>query len=236
MKKVHFLLIVMVIIFLWGASWYFIPTWYGKTELEAGTFGDMFGAVNALFSGLAFAGLIYTILLQREDLKIQRKSFDNQFKELQHQVENTKRQLELTKYQSYQDTLRYLFQVKAKAIENIKYYKWDEESGHVKLNRSGYDFIDLFYQAEESNIQKKFNREKYNFPRYFQIYKQILQFIVEVDVSPDQKKNLQDILNVETSDSEVCLIYVLNKYDQHMMFLMQSNGLEERYKTIINSE
>lgn len=154
MKKVHFLLIVMVIIFLWGASWYFIPTWYGKTELEAGTFGDMFGAVNALFSGLAFAGLIYTILLQREDLKIQRKSFDNQFKELQHQVENTKRQLELTKYQSYQDTLRYLFQVKAKAIENIKYYKWDEESGHVKLNRSGYDFIDLFYQAEESNIQK----------------------------------------------------------------------------------
>ena len=33
-----------------------------------GTFGDQFGAVNALFSGLAFTGLIYTIILQRRDL------------------------------------------------------------------------------------------------------------------------------------------------------------------------
>src|SRR4051812_39554935 len=28
-----------------------------------GIFGDMFGAVNALFSGLAFAGIIFTIFL-----------------------------------------------------------------------------------------------------------------------------------------------------------------------------
>jgi hypothetical protein len=34
-----------------------------------GAFGDIFGATNALFSGLAFLGLIYTIYLQREDLK-----------------------------------------------------------------------------------------------------------------------------------------------------------------------
>ncbi len=37
-----------------------------------GQFGDVFGAVNALFSGLAFAGLIFAILLQREDLELQR--------------------------------------------------------------------------------------------------------------------------------------------------------------------
>jgi hypothetical protein len=39
---------------------------------ERGQFGDLFGVVNALFSGLAFAGLIYAILLQREDLALQR--------------------------------------------------------------------------------------------------------------------------------------------------------------------
>jgi hypothetical protein len=38
-----------------------------------GAFGDMFGAINALFSGLAFAGIIFTILLQREELKLQRE-------------------------------------------------------------------------------------------------------------------------------------------------------------------
>ena len=37
-----------------------------------GIVGDLFGAVNALFSGLAFAGLIYTIFLQKQDLKLQR--------------------------------------------------------------------------------------------------------------------------------------------------------------------
>ena len=39
---------------------------------DRGTFGDLFGAVNALFSGLAFAGLIYTIVLQKQDLELQR--------------------------------------------------------------------------------------------------------------------------------------------------------------------
>lgn len=30
-----------------------------------GLFGDMFGALNALFSGLAFAGIVYTLIQQR---------------------------------------------------------------------------------------------------------------------------------------------------------------------------
>jgi hypothetical protein len=40
---------------------------------KRGQFGDMFGGVNALFSGLAFAGVIYAILLQRRELALQRE-------------------------------------------------------------------------------------------------------------------------------------------------------------------
>ncbi len=40
---------------------------------QRGIVGDMFGAVNALFSGLALAGIVYTIHLQREDLSLQRE-------------------------------------------------------------------------------------------------------------------------------------------------------------------
>ncbi len=36
--------------------------------VRAGTFGDAFGVINALFSGLAFSGVLITILLQRKDL------------------------------------------------------------------------------------------------------------------------------------------------------------------------
>ena len=41
-----------------------------------GTFGDMFGAANALFSALAFACVFYAMLLQRRDLRLQRDEMD----------------------------------------------------------------------------------------------------------------------------------------------------------------
>lgn len=44
------------------------PSWS-----DSGPVGDTFGAVNALFSGLAFAGVIYALNLQRRDLFAQRE-------------------------------------------------------------------------------------------------------------------------------------------------------------------
>ena len=58
--------------------YYCFPDWTTR-----GQFGDIFGAVNALFSGLAFAGLIYAILLQREDLGLQREELKLTREELQ---------------------------------------------------------------------------------------------------------------------------------------------------------
>jgi hypothetical protein len=40
---------------------------------KSGVFGDSFGALTSLFSGLAFSGMIVTILLQRDELELQRK-------------------------------------------------------------------------------------------------------------------------------------------------------------------
>lgn len=65
-------LIALGIILLWAASWYFIANRYSQWPVR-GTFGDMFGAVNALFSGLAFAGVIFAIILQRRELELQRR-------------------------------------------------------------------------------------------------------------------------------------------------------------------
>lgn len=45
-----------------------LPTWTVR-----GQFGDTFGAINTFFSGLAFAGIIYTILMQRTELSLQRE-------------------------------------------------------------------------------------------------------------------------------------------------------------------
>ncbi len=68
-SKNHILVkLIILVVFVWGLSAVliiaFLPNWPDR-----GTFGDLFGAVNALFSALAFAVLIYTIVLQREEIK-----------------------------------------------------------------------------------------------------------------------------------------------------------------------
>jgi len=59
-------------------AFFALPDWPTR-----GQFGDVFGAANALFSGLAFTGLIYTVFLQREELALQRKELELTRQELQ---------------------------------------------------------------------------------------------------------------------------------------------------------
>jgi hypothetical protein len=49
---------------------------------DAGAFGDSFGYVNALFSGLAFSGVIYAIILQTIELRLQRQEIELNRREL----------------------------------------------------------------------------------------------------------------------------------------------------------
>ena len=61
-----------LVLLVWLASWVVVTKNLQGWEERAG-FGDMFGAVNALFSGLALAGIVYAIFLQRQELELQRE-------------------------------------------------------------------------------------------------------------------------------------------------------------------
>ena len=83
MKKYFVLISLMVlVIMLW-----LLTLWGGMTFSASwehrGQFGDLFGSVNALFSGFAFAGIIYTIFLQRKELSLQRKELRLQREEME---------------------------------------------------------------------------------------------------------------------------------------------------------
>ncbi len=65
---------------------------------DRGLLGDQFGGLNSLFAGLAFAGLIYTIHLQRRELSLQRKELELTREELvgqREQLEGQKEQLSI---------------------------------------------------------------------------------------------------------------------------------------------
>ena len=59
------LLILIVVFSIWSGAWYWIDGHINigsitENNAARGQFGDKFGAVNALFSGFAFAGIIFT--------------------------------------------------------------------------------------------------------------------------------------------------------------------------------
>ncbi|WP_460053017.1 putative phage abortive infection protein [Pseudomonas sp. H1_A05] len=66
--------VVIVVVVVLGYMLFFdfltaeIPIRKLPSVIREGTFGDSFGTLNALFSGLAFCGVLITLLLQRRDL------------------------------------------------------------------------------------------------------------------------------------------------------------------------
>ena len=52
-----------------------------------GTFGDTFGALNAVFAGLAFMALVFALLMQQEELSLQRTQLELTRQELQKSAE-----------------------------------------------------------------------------------------------------------------------------------------------------
>src|SRR5688572_20161963 len=117
------------VILLWSLCWILISTTSALDVWEKrGQFGDMFGAVNALFSGLAFAGIILTILLQREELKAQREELILSRKELEltrgelaGQKKELKKQNENLKHQRYNDTYLQLLNLHVNEVKALEY-------------------------------------------------------------------------------------------------------------------
>lgn len=68
---------IIIILIWWG---YFSFNDGVKWE-NRGQLGDSFGGLNTLFSGLAFSGIIFTILLQRRELSLQRNELEQTRKE-----------------------------------------------------------------------------------------------------------------------------------------------------------
>ena len=77
-----FFIIAAILVVFSIAFPFLVNCWFSDWE-KSGTFGDTFGALNALFSGLAFAGVITTILIQKSELKNQRIELQLQRIEMQ---------------------------------------------------------------------------------------------------------------------------------------------------------
>ena len=63
MKKIILSIILVLVLFI---GYYKLLTFFVVKCDEQGQFGDMFGALNAFFTGMAFLGVIYSIIQQNQ--------------------------------------------------------------------------------------------------------------------------------------------------------------------------
>lgn len=93
-KSLILLIVICIFLFIIGM----IGTWIWTDKPNE--FGDSAGVVNALFSALAFAGVIYAIILQKEELEDQRQVMIDQRQEMEQQNSTMIRQrFEMTLFQ-----------------------------------------------------------------------------------------------------------------------------------------
>lgn len=116
------------ILLLWGGSWWWISQYFQNHE-ERGTFGDMFGAINALFSGLAFGGLIITLLYQKDELELQRAELQETREEMARQRNEFEEQNKTLKRQRFENTFFNMLSLQQEIVSNL-YYEYDKRVGN----------------------------------------------------------------------------------------------------------
>ncbi len=80
------LIIALTIVAVWGGSYLIINQVFPDLQ-NAALFGGSFGAIHALFSALALAGVILVILLQTRELALQRSDLESTRMEIEKQTE-----------------------------------------------------------------------------------------------------------------------------------------------------
>lgn len=139
-----YVLIFFGVILLFLLSWYYL-SYYHPGLQERGTFGDQFGFVNALFSGLAFAGLICTILLQKNELTLQREELICTRAEMERQTDQFKAQNDNLRIQRFENTFFNMLSLQQQIVNELSIHITDI----IKLREDSTDHTMRYIEKEE---------------------------------------------------------------------------------------
>lgn len=84
-------------------------------------FGDSAGATNGLFSALAFAGVIYAIFLQKNELELQRQELKDTRKEIAGQRKESELQNETLRRQRFENTFFQMMSLQQEIVNTLSY-------------------------------------------------------------------------------------------------------------------
>lgn len=207
-----FILCAFIISFCFFAPYiidkYYQPILFSKNLQDMGQFGDLFGSVNALFSGLAFAGLAVTIFLQKIALKEARDA--------------NKKQEKVLEIQSFENTLFNLLKLRNDFAQSIEIKKYKE--GGLTKGPLGLAFllndIHALYNGSQSNdtpgdvhnnanlaYELCYKDNNHALSSYFRSLFGVFDFIDKSTLEIDKKKQYCRYVKYQLSDPETVLLF-----------------------------
>lgn len=152
-KNNSFVVLLLVGVVLWIVSIPLVTSYYGEPS-SSNEFGDMFGAVNALFSGLALAGIIYAIIIQRQELILTRQELVRAADAQTESAKSLERQLGLQVDSSRLVALASLVDSYNEQINQND--RWNESLGRHKYDNKGVISRRKSCEDEIRNLMGKF--------------------------------------------------------------------------------
>lgn len=187
-----------------------------------GVFGDAYGGINALFSAFAFAGLIYTAALQRDELGLQREELEETRKELKGQRDALEKQNALFVSQGFESTFFHLIQLHHQIVDAIRLPARDASqapTGRTAFARLYDDIRGRFSKVSKDDPQfeasadllnlvylESYTKHQQHFGHYFRNLYHIYKFIDE-HPSIDQRRYASFARAQLSTDELACLFY-----------------------------
>jgi Putative phage abortive infection protein len=211
------------------------------------SFGEMFGAINTLFSGWAFAGIIYAILLQRRELKLQRRELEMTRDELRGQKEQLIEQNKTLRQEKFENTFFQLLRFHNEIVSSIDL---DVKVGVVRRGRDCFVMMyHILYQTFKQNLLvyeakrlegidsaycEFYQRHRADIGHYFRNLYRMVKFVDESEIV--NKKFYTGLIRAQLSAHEQLLLFynclsrygfekfkpLIDKYD-----LLQNMPLED---------
>jgi len=119
------IIFLTVVTFMIIMAWFFTPCiiakWGSSTSIQdKGQFGDQFGAINTLFTALAFILLLINAIFQKEQLLIQKKEYKETINSLREEKDRQER-LEMLHSKAYKiEVLQLKFTLEKDLLNYLK--------------------------------------------------------------------------------------------------------------------
>jgi hypothetical protein len=215
-----YIALAILIFFVWS---YTKNSLMLEPDAVRGINGDMFGGLNALFSGLAFAGIILTIIMQGIELKAQREELEQTRNVFQMQnFETSFYNLLKVLQETLKDTS---FQTKPKSSRIGSAIKYNGLGAYAALiNEFQEEFYssDLTEEKHQAAIERRLTANV-NMLRYCKLVIRILLMVQELE-SDDQNKYLDTMYYMLTEPEKAILLYysymVKNQDEKEILMLM----------------